>query len=88
MLVEGRTVACLIETTDVYGRSVAVCMVDGKDVGELMVRSGWALDFRRYSKGAYAAAEAQAREAKRGMWAGSFVEPWNWRRARSRSMGR
>jgi endonuclease YncB( thermonuclease family) len=45
-----------------------------------MVRSGWAVDFRRYSKGAYADEEAQARAARRGLWAGEFEVPAQWRK--------
>jgi endonuclease YncB( thermonuclease family) len=31
---------------DRYGRTVARCTVDGKDLGAAMVRSGWAVDFQ------------------------------------------
>ena len=43
-----------------------------------MVRSGWALSFVRYSH-VYDADEAAAREARSGLWAGSFISPWVWR---------
>jgi endonuclease YncB( thermonuclease family) len=33
---------------------IAVCLVDGADIGSEMVRQGWALDYERYSGGAYA----------------------------------
>jgi hypothetical protein len=32
----------------------------------------------RYS-GAYVAEEAMARSAQKGMWAGAFIAPWDWR---------
>jgi hypothetical protein len=49
-------------------------------VGEHLVRAGWAIDYREYSRGAYAAPEREARAAKRGLWAGRFEEPAAWRR--------
>jgi endonuclease YncB( thermonuclease family) len=45
-----------------------------------MVRLGWAMDYRHYSHGLYAAEEAEARREKRGLWAGEFMPPWQWRK--------
>jgi Micrococcal nuclease (thermonuclease) homologs len=76
-------VSCEEMDRDRYGRIVAVCKTSsGKDIGEEMVRQGWALEFVRYSDGRYADAEEDARANKRGMHSGSFVEPWEWRKAR------
>ena len=44
-----------------------------------MVRQGWALAYRRYSKD-YVDEEAAARQARVGMWRGEFVPPWEWRK--------
>jgi endonuclease YncB( thermonuclease family) len=49
--------------------------VAGQDVGAVMVRQGWALDYERYSGGAYAAEQLEAEQAQRGLWSGSFVPP-------------
>ncbi len=65
---------------DRYGRTVARCAVAGADLGAAMVRLGWAVDFERYSKGAYADEEVQARAARRGLWAGEFEVPAQWRK--------
>ena len=45
-----------------------------------MVRSGHARDYARHSRGRYAAAEREAREARRGLWAGEFENPGEWRK--------
>jgi endonuclease YncB( thermonuclease family) len=66
-LAGGRIVECEQVDTDRYGRVVAVCRLNGTDIGEAMVRSGWATAFIRYSK-AYVPAEAEARAARRGLW--------------------
>ena len=50
-----------------YGRTVARCTAGGRDVGEALVRAGMAWD-TPYSRGAYADAEREAREAGRGVW--------------------
>jgi endonuclease YncB( thermonuclease family) len=52
---------------------VAVCRVGGRDIGAELVREGWALDYRRYSGGAYAADQAAARAERAGLWAGEFI---------------
>lgn len=75
----GSHISCLVLDTDRYGRLVARCAVGQKDLGSWMVRSGWAVAFRKYSTD-YVAVEDEARMAKRGMWAGSFVVPELWRK--------
>lgn len=76
------TVSCIEQNRDRYGRSVSVCsMPDGSDVGEWLVSNGYAVAYRQYSK-RYVAAELAAQETKRGLWAGSFQMPWEWRRRR------
>jgi endonuclease YncB( thermonuclease family) len=64
-----------------------LCTVGGKDIADWLLRNGLALDWPQYSKGGYAAAQAEAKREQRGMWSGSFKEPWNYRACR-RSDGR
>lgn len=73
-----------------YSRVVAQCWVwvahrsRWLDVQAEMVVTGHALDDPRYSHGAYAAIEAEARALRRAIWAGypehQLVTPWIWRR--------
>lgn len=79
-LIGDSQVKCEKIDTDRYKRTVARCFVKGEDLGGLMVREGWALDFERYSKGHYAGEQEQAQQANRGLWAGEFKPPWEWRR--------
>ena len=73
-------VTCTAHDTDRYGRLVAVChQEDGTDINRWMVAAGHALAYRRYSMD-YVAAENAARAAGAGLWQGSFVPPWDWRR--------
>lgn len=73
---------CETVNRDRYGREVAKCEVAGDDLAALMVRSGWAVDWPRYSKGAYANNQDEAETHKRGLWAGFFAAPWEWRAQR------
>ncbi len=59
-----------------YGRAVAICKTDEGDLAARLVTLGWALDWPRYSRGAYAQAQADAKAAGNGVWAtGQFVSP-------------
>lgn len=73
---------CEFVERDRYGRFVGDCYrADGFSVQELLVRSGWAMDWPRYSNGAYAALQDAAKEERIGIWAGEFQPPWEWRAA-------
>ncbi len=73
------TVTCDDRGRDRYKRMISVCRKDGMDVNEWMVRSGWAVAYRRYSED-YVEAETAARSESAGVWSGEFVMPWDWRR--------
>jgi endonuclease YncB( thermonuclease family) len=75
-----RPVECRPIGTDQYGRTVAACGVGGADLGQWLVSRGLALDWPHYSHGKYAPDQDHAKKAERGMWRGSFVEPWLYRR--------
>jgi endonuclease YncB( thermonuclease family) len=77
-----RPVACIEVDRDRYRRAVAVCTVSGIDLAEWLVKNGLALDWPQYSKGAYAAAQSEAKRANLGMWGGSFNVPWRYRACR------
>ena len=76
-------VRCVPRTRDAFGRVVATCYEGQDDVARWMVARGLALDWPRYSGGAYADAEAEARRAAQGLWQGEFARPWDWRHARA-----
>jgi len=71
-------VTCIGRDHDRYGRMVAVCSVRGEDLNRWMVSEGWAVAYRRYGTD-YVADEDLARLARRGLWAGAFTMPWDWR---------
>lgn len=77
-LVGDRTVTCTKRDVDTYGRIVAVCRSGAADLGAEMVRSGFATAYRRYSSD-YVDEENEARRARRGIWAGEFTNPEDYR---------
>lgn len=82
-LAHGKAAICHQQDIDRYGRIVAICMVNGRDIGEALVEQGLAIAYRYFSK-RYVPAEDRARQARRGMWSGNFMEPYDWRRMQRR----
>lgn len=85
--IDRRPIECVEVDRDRYKRVVSVCTLAGTDIADWLVRNGLALDWPQYSKGGYAAAQIEAKRDQRGVWGGSFKEPWNYRACR-RSGGR
>lgn len=77
--IAGQPVQCQKRDTDRYGRTVAVCRAGGADLNDWMVRQGWAVAYRQYGTD-YAPAEEEAHSQHRGIWAGHFDLPSDWRR--------
>lgn len=74
-----RPLRCEQTGRDRYRRTLAVCYLGRSDLNAWLVRNGWALAYRRYS-GDYLGQEKAAQAAGVGIWVGSFVPPWEWRR--------
>ena len=77
-LVGKREVSCSSIETDRYGRAVAVCRIGALEINGEMVRLGWAVAYLSHSL-SYVRLEAEARRARRGIWAGSFEPPADYR---------
>lgn len=74
-IVDSGEVKCRPVDQDRYGREVSICEVGGRDLGRAMVEQGYAV-----ATGiAYADGQRAARAAKRGIWAGPFEMPAEWR---------
>lgn len=77
-LVNGRSVLCLVSGRDRFGRGLAQCSAGGAELNAGLVAAGWAL--AAGDDAAMQALEAEARRAARGLWAGGFTRPEDWRR--------
>ena len=73
-----QAVECTQHGNDAYGRALATCSVSSGSINEWLVRQGWAVAYTRYST-AYVEAEAEARNAKRNIWSGTFTNPERFR---------
>ncbi len=73
-LVAGATTSCASDGRDRYRRVLAHCKAGDKDLGDQIVRDGWAVAELEYG---LALAEAQLNG--RGIWSGTFDDPARWR---------
>ena len=74
-------------TQDVYGRWVGRVWREGEDLGESLVRQGWAWAYGHSpGRGPYARAQAQARRERWGVFAAdpTPMAPWVFRRFHGR----
>ena len=74
-LSHGGTTECAPDGHDRYRRILAHCRINGADLGDRIVRAGWAVAELEYSL-----ALTEARLNGRGIWAGRFDDPAEWRR--------
>ena len=72
-------IKCISLSKDRYKRFLATCYKDKINLNKWMVRNGYAVAYRRYSKD-YVSDENYAKENKLGIWEGSFMRPEKWRK--------
>lgn len=86
-LVAGRIVIVESNKRDRYGRTVGKILLNGQDINFEQVRRGMAWHYKAYAneqspedRSLYDAAEVEARQARRGLWADRTpVPPWDFR---------
>ena len=72
-------IKCISSSKDRYKRYIATCFKGKTNLNQWMVRNGFAIAYRRYSK-KYVPDEVFAKENKLGLWKGKFMEPEKWRK--------
>ena len=77
--VKGSKIKCISFTKDRYKRYLAKCFKGKINLNQWMVRNGYAVAYRRYSK-EYILDEDFAKENKLGLWQGKFLNPEKWRK--------
>jgi endonuclease YncB( thermonuclease family) len=76
----GNLVTCRVQKKlDRYKRYIGVCFLEGINLNKWMVRNGYAVAYRRYSKD-YIEDENYAKINKFGLWSGYFIHPKKWRK--------
>lgn len=92
-MAEGRQVTCDVGPKKTYNRLVGLCRVDGTVLNVALLETGLAVVAPRYLRewpdhaAAMVAAEADARAARRGLWAMHAVTPSVWRAERRATGG-
>lgn len=76
--IAGQRITCSVPATDESFPAYALCRLGEEDLSAWLVDQGLALADRN-RVGTYVAQEDAARQAKRGIWAGSFTRPSDWR---------
>jgi endonuclease YncB( thermonuclease family) len=74
-----RVVCKIQDRLDRYKRYIGVCFVGEINLNKWMVRNGYAVAYRRYSK-EYVKDEDYAKKNKLGLWSGKFMYPEKWRK--------
>ncbi len=77
-LIGNNKIECITKGKDRYNRFIGICYKDNLDLNSAMVLNGWAIAYRYYSKD-YIEEEEKAKQEKRGIWIGDFVEPYLFR---------
>ena len=72
-------ITCKIFSQDKYKRYLATCFKNKLNLNQWMVKNGYAVAYRRYSK-KYVQEEEFAKENKLGLWQGKFINPEKWRK--------
>ena len=78
--IKNKKIKCLIQDKkDRYRRNIGICYLKKQDINSWLVKNGYAIAYRRYSK-KYVIDEQYAENNKLGIWEGTFMEPEKWRR--------
>ena len=78
--IQGKNIRCLVQDNkDRYRRNIGICYLKKQDINSWLVKNGYAIAYRRYSK-KYINDEQYAEDNKLGIWQGTFMKPEKWRR--------
>ncbi|MDA9684118.1 thermonuclease family protein [Candidatus Pelagibacter bacterium] len=72
-------IKCIFTSKDRYKRYIATCFKGETNLNQWMVRNGYAIAYKKYSK-KYVSDEDFAKGKKLGLWQGKFMSPEKWRK--------
>lgn len=78
-LTKGSKFTCFSLERDIYDRHIATCKANGRDLGRIMVETGMAWAFVKFS-GVYVDEQASARSKRLGIWQGRAEPAWTYRK--------
>jgi len=77
--INNKLLICKWTNKDRYKRYIAECFKDKTNLNAWMVRNGYAVAYRKYSK-KFVSQEIFAKKEKLGLWSGTFMMPWDYRK--------
>ena len=77
--INNKLLICKWSNKDKYKRYIAECFKDKTNINAWMVRNGYAVAYRKYSK-KFVSQEIFAKREKLGLWSGTFMMPWDYRK--------
>ena len=77
--INNKLLICKWNNKDRYKRYIAECFKDKTNINAWMVRNGYAVAYRKYSK-KFVSQEIFAKKEKLGLWSGTFMMPWDYRK--------
>ena len=77
--INNKLLICKWSNKDRYKRYIAECFKDKTNINAWMVRNGYAVAYRKYSK-KFVSQEIFAKKEKLGLWSGTFMMPWDYRK--------
>ena len=77
--VKNNIIKCKVEGIDGYKRILGTCYKNTININSRMVRNGYAVAYKKYSK-KYLSVERDAKREELGLWKGKFDMPWDWRK--------
>ena len=78
-IINNQIIKCIASDIDKYKRYIAICFVNKLNINQTMVKKGWAIAYRYYSKD-YIKDEDYARLNNAGIWKSKFEEPYIFRK--------
>jgi len=78
-IIQNKIIKCISNSKDRYKRYLAICYLNKLDLNKWMVKNGYAIAYKKYSK-KYVLDEQYASKNKLGIWNGTFMQPEKWRR--------
>ena len=77
--INNKFLICKWTNKDRYKRYIAECFKEKTSINAWMVRNGYAVAYRKYSK-KFVSQEIIAKKEKLGLWSGTFMMPWDYRK--------
>ena len=77
--INDKLVTCKWNNKDRYKRYIAECFKNKTNINAWMVKNGYAVAYRKYSK-KFVSQELFAKKEKLGLWSGTFLMPWDYRK--------